>query len=53
MKIGRFNADFLPSEIAFAAVLCARKLHKIEPAWNRQAFEHMLNSAGKHALNLF
>ena len=53
MKCNRFNVEFLPSEIAFAAVLFARKLHRIEPGWNRQAFEHILELTGQKAVDLF
>jgi len=53
MKYGRFNAEFLPSEIAFATVMCARKLHRIEPGWNKLAFEHILEKAGRQAVDLF
>ena len=51
MKSGQFNAEYTPSEIAFACVMCARMLHGVE--WNRQAFDHMLTKAGKKGVDLF
>ena len=47
------RAEFLPSEIAFASVLCARRLHKIEPTWNREAFESILKAAGQKSADMF
>ena len=53
MKTGRFHANFLPSEIAFAVVVCARRLHKIEPGWNKAAFEYILKAAGQQSVEEF
>jgi len=49
MKVRQINGLFLPSEIAFSALLLSRKIYKIEPVWNQEAFGHLLMTCKQDA----
>ena len=47
MKVRQVNALFLPSEIAFSAVILSRQIYKVFPVWHTEAFGHLLTTCNQ------
>ena len=48
MKVRNINGLFLPSEIAFSAIILSRQIYKLQPVWHSEAFNYILTKCGQN-----